>query len=123
MNRALKAPTVCLGCCILSTPGTPSFAQAATPTRHPSQYRPPLLPSGGYRVLMLHRAGADATVGLPEPHRVVVACSGQDHRVTAHCAGGRVHGAEEGSGLHRTPLLKGRGQRSEHLQKRGVCGI
>lgn len=71
---------------------------------------------------MLNRARADPTVGLPEPHRVVIARSGQDHRVTAHRAGGRVHGVEEESPAQDT-LQKGRGQSSEHLQKRGVCRI
>lgn len=40
---------------------------------------------------MLDCPGADAAVGLPEPHCVVISCGGQNHRVTPHCPLALVH--------------------------------
>lgn len=45
----------------------------------------------GYRVLMLHCAGTDATVGLPKSYSVVISGCGKDDRVTTNRALRGVH--------------------------------
>lgn len=73
------------------TPVTPGPSVTAEP---PAARRPPphAGPGVGYGVLVLHGAGADAAVRLPEAHRVVVPRGGQDDGVAAHRALCRVHG-------------------------------
>lgn len=68
---------------------------------------------------MLHCSSADATMRLPKAHGVVIACSCQDDRVTAHRAWGGVHRLTAGE--MRPALgqeLIGKVHRSEHLQEK-----
>lgn len=89
----LEASTTWLG--LLPT----SHPRPSKPPGYPAQHHPAHHPGGGYGVLVLHSASADSTVGLPEPHSVVIARGSQDDRVTAHSAWGGVHGAADGKNI------------------------